>query len=90
MEAVLLHQGEDQVEHLVAFFSKLTPACRNYSVAEQELLGVLLALQHLEVYMPCQESVLRIYSDYHALQFLNNLKLKNERLTRVEFFTSRV
>ena len=39
--AVLLQEGEDETEHPVSFFSKkLSPAQRNYSVIEQELLAI--------------------------------------------------
>lgn len=51
--AALLQEGEDQVVHSVAFFSKmLMPVQRNYSVVEQKLLANLLAIQHFEVYLP--------------------------------------
>ena len=79
---VLLQERKDKAEHPVAFFSKkLSPAQRNYSVIEQELLAILLALQHSEVYLPSHCPVIEIYSDYHPLQFFNKFKFKNQRLT---------
>ena len=47
-----------------------------------ELLAILLALQHFEIYLPSHGSVMKIYSDHHPLQFLNELKFKNQRLMR--------
>ena len=71
---VLLQEGEAEAEHPVAFFSKkLSPAQRNYSVIEQELL----ALQHFEVYLPSHGPVTKIYSDPHPLQLLNKFKFNN-------------
>lgn len=81
--AVLLQEGEGSMEHPVAFFSKkLSPAKRNYSVTEQELLALLLAMQHFKVYLPAHGPVIKVYSDHHPLQFLNKFKFKNQRLTR--------
>ena len=51
--AVLMQPDEENVNHPVCYFSKkFTPAQRNYSVVEQELLAIILALQHFEIYTP--------------------------------------
>ena len=49
---------------------------------EQELLAIILALQHFDVYVPPFGPCVTIYSDHHPLQFLNKFKFKNQRLTR--------
>lgn len=80
--AVLLQSGdEDGVEHPVAFFSKkFTPYQRNYSTIEKELLAMILAIQHFEVYLYSGSKPLTVYSDHNPLVFLNKMKNKNRRL----------
>ena len=81
--AVLMQPDQDQVNHPVCYFSKkFTQAQRNYSVIEQELLAIILALQHFEVYVPSHGPRITVYSDHSPLQFLNRFKFKNVRLTR--------
>lgn len=58
---VRLQKEKDQAEHLVTYFSKkLTPAQRNYCV-DQELLVILLALQHFEMYLPSHGPVIDLF-----------------------------
>ena len=81
--AVLMQPDEHQVNHPVCYFSKkLTPAQRNYADIEQELLAILSALQHFEIYVPAYGPRVTIYSDHSPLQFLDKSKFKNVRLTR--------
>ena len=81
--AVLMQPDRDNVHHPVSYFSKkFTPAQRNYSVIKQELLAIILALQHFEVYTPAYGPRVVIYSDHSPLQFLEKFKFKNLRLTR--------
>ena len=81
--AVLLQPDDQGVNHPVCYFSKkFTPAQKNYSVIEQELLAILLALQHFEIYIPAYGPQVVIYSDHSPLQFLEKFKFKNQRLTR--------
>ena len=81
--AVLLQPDEDQVQRPVSYFSKkFTAAQRNYSVIEQELLAIILALQHFEVYVPAYGPKVTVLSDHSPLQFLDKFKFKNMRLTR--------
>ncbi len=81
--AVLLQPDEKDVNHPVSYFSrKFTPAQRNYSVVEQELLAIILALQHFEVYVPAYGPQVTVFSDHSPLQFLGRFKYKNMRLTR--------
>ena len=81
--AVLLQPDDNDVHHPVCYFSKkFNVAQRNYSVIEQELLAIILALQHFEVYVPAHGPTVTVYSDHSPLQFLNRFKFKNTRLTR--------
>ena len=81
--AVLLQPDDQDVNHPVSYFSrKFTPAQRNYSVVEQELLAIILALQRFEVYVPAYGPQVTIFSYHSPLQFLAQFKYKNMRLTR--------
>ena len=81
--AVLFQSDDNGIEHPVSYFSKkLSRAQRNYSTIEQELLAIVLALQHFCVYVPPFGPEVVIYSDHHPLQFLHKFKFKNQRLTR--------
>ena len=84
--AVLLQENNDGVHHPVSYFSKkFNPAQRNYSVIEKELLSLILALQHFEVYL-CSGDLITVYTDHHPLKFLSKFKHKNQRLTRWSLF----
>lgn len=84
--AVLLQEDNTGVHHPVSYFSKkFQTAQKNYSVIEKELLSLILALQHFEVYL-CSGSVITVYTDHHPLKFLNKFKHKNQRLTRWSLF----
>ena len=81
--AVLMQPDNLNIHHPVCYFSKkFNSAQRNYSVIEQELLALILALQHFEVYVPTHGPTITVYSDHSPLQFLNRFKFKNTRLTR--------
>ena len=70
------------VHHPVCYYSKKFMAAQhNYSVVEQELLAMILALQHFEVYVPSYGPQVIIFSDHSPLQFLARFKFKNARLT---------
>ena len=81
--AVLLqYDSQDQaVEHPVAFYSKkFNSHQKNYSTIEKELLALVLAIQHFEVYVSSAKKPLVVYSDHNPLVFLNKMKNKNRRL----------
>lgn len=83
---MMLQVGEDQAKHPVAFFSqKLTPAKRNYSVLDQELLEILLISRQFDVYLPSHWPVIKIYSDHHPLQLLSKFLITNQRLSLCYF-----
>ena len=64
----------------VAYFSrKFDKHQRNYSTIEKELLALILAIQHFEVYVNGLKS-LKVYTDHNPLVFLKRMKNKNRRL----------
>ena len=49
--AVLLQEGDDKIDHPVAYFSKkYNKHKKNYSTIEKEALALVLAIQHFVVY----------------------------------------
>lgn len=50
-------------------------------MVEEELLVILLAPQHFEIYLPFYGPVPKIESDLHSLQFLIKFQFKNQTLT---------
>ena len=79
----VLFQNVHGVEHPVSYFSKkLNKHQVNYSTIEKELLALILALQHYEIYVGNSISPVAVFSDHNPLQFLNKFKNKNRRLTR--------
>ena len=78
----VLLQMHQNVLHPVAYFSrKFNGAQRNYSTIEKELLSLVLALEHFEIYVSSGRPI-QIFTDHNPLIFLNNLKNKNQRLLR--------
>ena len=55
---------------------------QNYSTVEKEVLGVLLALQHFEVYVGSASSPVTVYTDHNPLMFVHKMRTKNQRLLR--------
>ena len=79
--AVLL-QEMDGYDLPVAYYSKkLNQAQQHYSTIEKELLGLVSALQHFEVYAQ-SDSVLTILTDHNPLVYLERFRNKNKRLMR--------
>ena len=80
--AVLLQKDEQSnVEHPIAYFSKkFNEHQKNYSTIEKELMALIFALQHFEVYVTSGEGPLTVYTDHNPLVFLNKMKNKNRRL----------
>lgn len=81
--AVLLQEDAHGVSHPVAYFSKkLSPAQRKYSTVEKETLGLILAVNHFQVYLSSTGTPIKILTDHNPLVFLNRFRNKNQRLMR--------
>ena len=81
--AMLTQESKEGSKHPVAYFSrKLTGAQKKYSTVEKETLGLILALQHFEVYLGGAKWPVRVFTDHNPLKFLNRFKTKNQRLLR--------
>ena len=76
----VLSQGEEE-DHPIAYFSrKLLPREKSYSTVEKKCLAIVLAVKNFKAYFLGCSFILQ--TDHKALQWLNQFKEKNARLTR--------
>ena len=82
--SVLVPEASDGLDHLsVIFFSKkFLKYQKNYSVVEKETLGLVLALEHFDVYLDSTQFKIKVYTDHNPLTFLKTMKNKNQSLVR--------
>jgi len=80
--AVLMQEDDNQIDHPICYYSKKFNASqRNYCTNEKELLGLVLALQHFDIYVTAAaEGPVVVFTDHNLLVYLRNLKNKNQRL----------
>ena len=77
----LLQEDVDGVDHPVCFFSKkIEKGQKNYCTSQQELLALVLALQHFDIYVSTGGYPITVYTDHNPLIFLHHLKNKNQSL----------
>ena len=78
--SVLVQEASDGLDHPVSYFSKkFLKYQKNYSVVEKETLGLVLALEHFDVYLGSTPFKIRVYTDHNPLTFLKTTKNKNQR-----------
>ncbi|XP_041484226.1 uncharacterized protein LOC121430866 [Lytechinus variegatus] len=81
--AVLFQADDNKVDKPVGYFSrKLNGYQRKYSTVEKETLGLVLAVQHFEVYVTSGVGDVQVYTDHNPLSFLDKFRDKNQRLFR--------
>ena len=81
--SVLVQEASDGLDHPVSYFSKkFLKYQKNYSVVEKETLGLVLALEHFDVYLGSTPFKIKVYTDHNPLTFLKIMKNKNQRLVR--------
>ena len=81
--SVLVQEASDGLDHPVSYFSKkFLKYQKNYSVVEKETLGLVLALEHFDVYLGSTPFKIKVYTDHNPLTFLKTMKNKNQRLVR--------
>ena len=49
---------------------------------EKETVGLVLALDHFDVYLDSTPFKIKVYTDHNPLTFLKTMKNKNQRLVR--------
>ena len=55
---------------------------KRYSTIEKETLGLMLALNHFDVYLNPTVMPIIVYTDHNPIVFINKMKEKNQRLLR--------
>ena len=81
--SVLVQEASDGLDHPVSYFSKkFLKYQKNNSVVEKETLGLVLALEHFDVYLGSTPFKIKVYTDHNPLTFLKTMKNKNQRLVR--------
>ena len=81
--SVLVQEASDGLDHPVSYFSKkFLKYQKNYSVVEKETLGLVLALEHFDVYLGSTPFKIKVYTDHNRLTFLKTMKNKYQRLLR--------
>ena len=61
--SVLVQEASDGLDHPVSYFSKkFLKYQRNYSVVEKETLGLVLALEHYNVYLGSTPFKIKVYT----------------------------
>ena len=81
--SVLVQEASDGLDHPVSYFSKkFLKYQKNYSVVEKETLGLVLALEHFDVYLGSTPFKIKVYTDHNPLTFLKTMKNKDQRLVR--------
>ena len=81
--AVLVQEASDGLDHPVSYFSKkCLKYQRNYSVVEKETLGLVLTLDHFDVYLCSTPFKIKVYTHHYPLTFLKTMKNKNQTLGR--------
>lgn len=81
--SVLIQEDDDGIDHPVCFFSKkLTKYQKGYSTIEKECLGLLMSLQHFDVYLKNARHQVIVYTDHNPITFINRMKGKNQRVLR--------
>ena len=84
--AVLLQMDDMGLLKPISYFSKkLNPHQRRYSTIEKECLGLVLAVQHFDVYIS-NSSEVTVFTDHNPLTFLERFRNKNQRLFRWSLF----
>ena len=79
--AAVLSQTEQDEELLIAYLSKkLLPWEQRYSIIEKEYLAIKLGMQAFRVYLLGR--VFSVQTDHRVLEWLNQLKDSNYRLSR--------
>ena len=81
--SVLFQHTESGHEQPVSYFSrKFNKHQLNYSTVEKEALGLILSLQHYDVYLANTQEPVTVYTDHNPLTFIHRMKGTNQRVLR--------
>ena len=72
--SVLVQEASDGLDHPVSYFSKkFLKYQKNYSVVGKESFGLVLALEHFDVYLGSMPFKIKVYTDHNPLTFLKTI-----------------
>ena len=72
--SVLVQEASDGLDHPVSYFlKKFLKYQKNYSVVEKETLGLVLALENVDVYLGSTPFKIKVYTDHNPLTFLKTM-----------------
>lgn len=82
--AVLLQPSTTSgILHPIAYYScKLKTHQKNYATVEKEALVLVLALEHVDVYVGTAPHTVTVFSDHNPITFINSVKSRNVRIQR--------
>lgn len=76
--AVLLQEDDSEIDYSVSYFLyKFNSHQKNYSTCEKEILVLILALQHFQVYLDVPAAEVLVYTSHNLLVFINCMRDKN-------------
>jgi len=82
--AVLKQEDERGIDYCISYFSKkFDEHRRRYSTIKKETLGLILALNHFDVYLNPTVMLIIVYTDHNPIVFINKMKDKNNCLLRL-------
>ena len=81
--SVFFQHTQSGHEQQVSYFSrKFNKHQLNYSKVEKEALGLILSLQHYDVYLAKTQEPVTVYTDHNPLTFIYRIKGTNQRVLR--------
>ena len=79
----VLMQEHEGIDHPVCYYSKKLLCYQvSYSTIEKEALGLIMSLNHFDVYVKGTGKPVEVYTDHNPLVFLHRMKNSNQRLMR--------
>ena len=74
--SVLVQEASHGLDHPVSYFSKkFLKYQKNYSAVEKETLGLVLALEHFDVYLGSTPFKIKVYTDHNQQDY--NLEIQH-------------
>ena len=79
--AVLLQEGDNKIDHPVAYFCKRFNKHQKNSTIEKEALALVVVIQHFVVYVSGGSKPYQVVTDHNPLTFIEKMKDKNRRIS---------
>ena len=84
--AVLTQLCSDGLDHPISYYSKkFNKHQHTYATVEKECYGLVLALQHFDVYINVTRFPVLVFTNHNPLVFMSRMKDKNQKILKMEF-----